>query len=270
MNQERPTGGSPPAPHGGPTPEPHADHIDPADPADPADLQLPMPEVTTALASVEELTAASHGIWLVLTRHTVHVLDLDLHIYERRPGPDGSRFPFDFTPVRYSHIERQPTRGSRMLVWFDDPDFADLREHYRYSSSIRAIVGWAGNTDAPTGEVGHGHRTIPFERAAEHADRVHRASRSSTGTTDERQRIGARGSWRVETVNSDYLIDLDAGTATRNPLEPGPLRGDGQPISLLEVICAEVGLPLILRLRHPRSAVETVRYGTAVLRIHPS
>ncbi|MHA3838269.1 hypothetical protein ACXR8F_21355 [Terrabacter sp. AAH1] len=227
------------------------------------------PGGTGELVSVDELTNESQGTWLVFTRHTTHCLDLDHHIYERRPGPDGSKFPFDFTPVRYSHIETHPQCGARMLVWFDDPTLPDFREHYRFSSPIRAIICWARNADPSASERVTSAWPASIARPVDDHDRIPSARRAQPDAHDGYPRIGATGSWRVATINSDYLIDLDAGTATRTPLQGSPLRGDGRPLSLLEVVRAEVGGPLILRVRHQGTAVETVRYGTTVLRIEP-
>ena len=99
------------------------------------------PAETCELPGVEELTPDGRGTWFVLSTHTTHVLDLDRHRYQRRPGPHGSRFPLDYTSVVYSAIEVYPKRGGHLLVWCDDPTAPDLWQHFRRSSTIRAILG---------------------------------------------------------------------------------------------------------------------------------
>jgi hypothetical protein len=86
------------------------------------------------------LDPASTGRWLVLSRGTVHVLDLGVGTYERRPGPTGQAFAYDNQPLPLTRIEVWPQVGGRMIVWFDDPDSSQALEHYRVCSRIRSIV----------------------------------------------------------------------------------------------------------------------------------
>jgi hypothetical protein len=86
------------------------------------------------------LETASTGRWLVFSRGTVHVLDLDAGTYERRPGPTSQTFAYDNQPLPLTRIEVWPEVGGRMIVWFDDPVHPPALEHYRVCSRIRSIT----------------------------------------------------------------------------------------------------------------------------------
>lgn len=89
---------------------------------------------------VDHLDPDSTGRWLIHTQGTTHVLDLDNHTYERRPGPTSQHFPHDHTPLALNRIGVWPQVGGRMLIWCDDPEIPDLIEHFRVTSPIRSIV----------------------------------------------------------------------------------------------------------------------------------
>lgn len=89
---------------------------------------------------VARLGPGSTGRWLVRSRGTVHVLDLDAGTYERRPGPTSQTFAYDNQPVPLTRIEIWPEVGGRMFVWFDDPGLPEALEHYRVCSRIRSIT----------------------------------------------------------------------------------------------------------------------------------
>ncbi len=98
-------------------------------------------------AVVSSLAPGTAGRWLVRSHNTTHMLDLDAHTYERRPGPASQRFLHDGVPVRLTRVEVWPTVGGRMLIWFDDPDTPDLLEHWRLCSTIRGIAADPGAGD---------------------------------------------------------------------------------------------------------------------------
>ena len=97
-------------------------------------------EAAAGPGTVLTLGPSDTGRWLIRSRgHTVHVLDLDQHTYERRPGPGSQSFKHDNTEVRLARIEIWPQLNRRMLIWFDDPN--DHRtEHYRMCSRISSIT----------------------------------------------------------------------------------------------------------------------------------
>jgi hypothetical protein len=101
--------------------------------------------------SVQRLDPGSRGRWLVHTRGSVHVLDLDAGTYQRRPGPASQRFAHDNTTLTLTHLDTWPEVGGRMLLWFDDPDHPDLLEHWRLTSTIRRITPAAPDEPAAPG-----------------------------------------------------------------------------------------------------------------------
>lgn len=96
-------------------------------------------EDSVAARTVTELTPESTGRWVLTSRGSRHLIDLDERTYERRPGPTSSTFPYDRTPLQLLRIEVWPKVGGRMLVWLHDPVHAHL-EHWRVSSTIRNIT----------------------------------------------------------------------------------------------------------------------------------
>jgi hypothetical protein len=104
----------------------------------------------TTNENVEILDPTATGRWLIHSRDSVHVLDLDAWTYERRPGATSQRFAHDNTVVALTRVEVWPRVGGRMLVWFDDPDAPDLLEHFRLCSRIRAICSESSNAERPS------------------------------------------------------------------------------------------------------------------------
>ena len=91
-------------------------------------------------AGVLELGPTDIGRWLIITRTSQHVLDLDARRYERRPGPGGRAMRLDHQPLALTRVQVWPRVGSQMLVWVDDPDVPDLVEHYRLCATIARIA----------------------------------------------------------------------------------------------------------------------------------
>lgn len=79
------------------------------------------------------------GRWLVRTRYTNHIWDLDAGMYTRVTGPESSLMDLDDTPVRFTKVALWPEVGGRSFVYFDDPVESWL-EHWRASSRIRSIT----------------------------------------------------------------------------------------------------------------------------------
>jgi hypothetical protein len=83
------------------------------------------------------------------------------------------------------------------------------------------------------------------------------------------QRVGTAGRWRVTTETSTYLLDLDAGLATRAPTTRAAggipaMRRDNEPVRLHSVALAEVGEPLVLVLDAGGNGALTLRRSTPV------
>jgi hypothetical protein len=88
---------------------------------------------------VGALTAAHRGQWLVSTRNTKHVFDLDASTYRRLPGSHSGAFPDDGRVMRLTRVDRWPAVGGTFFIWLDAPDAPDLIEYWRQSSSVRSI-----------------------------------------------------------------------------------------------------------------------------------
>lgn len=92
--------------------------------------------------NVDELTADMRGRWVVTTKGSKHIWDLDAMTYTRLPGPDSTAGSMlhDNIAHRITRVDRWPRVGSYSLVWFDDPDWPQAPfEHWRKSSTIRSI-----------------------------------------------------------------------------------------------------------------------------------
>ena len=102
--------------------------------------------------AVDSLGPQDRGRWLVTTRGSRHLWDLDAGTYQRIPGEGRSAFPHDSAVVRITHVERWPKVGSTSLVWFDDPERPWETEHWRQCSTIESIE------PAPDDETAQPHR----------------------------------------------------------------------------------------------------------------
>lgn len=90
--------------------------------------------------SVQELGPGSVGRWLVCSRGSEHVFDLDTGTYCRRPGVGHGRFRHDGHFVRLTRIERWPKVGEPFFIWVDDHEHPTAVEHWHQSSSITSIT----------------------------------------------------------------------------------------------------------------------------------
>ncbi|HYB39743.1 MAG TPA: hypothetical protein VEF72_31185 [Mycobacterium sp.] len=101
--------------------------------------------------TVDELRAEMGGRWLVRSRGSSHIWDLDQGTYERRPGAASLSGAFDYDGVPHSitRVEQWPKVGSKSLVWFDDPRRPLDVEQFRRSSTIVRIERYPTDPDTP-------------------------------------------------------------------------------------------------------------------------
>lgn len=90
--------------------------------------------------SVETLGPDSVGRWLVRSRGSAHIFDLDAGTYSRRPGAGHARFRHDGHVVRLTRVERWPTLGEPFFIWVDDHEHPAALEHWHQSSPILSIT----------------------------------------------------------------------------------------------------------------------------------
>jgi len=98
---------------------------------------------------VEELRGGMRGRWLVTTKRSRHVWDLDAGTYQRLPGESSQQFAHDGDAHRITRVEHWPALGTSSFVWFDDPGHPESIEQYRISSPIRSITRLAHDPPAP-------------------------------------------------------------------------------------------------------------------------
>lgn len=89
---------------------------------------------------VTELRPGMTGRWLVRTRNSQHIWDLDEMSYTRRPCATSSQMAYDGVPGLISRCTALAVRREReSFVWFDDL-LDPLLEQYRIRSSIASIT----------------------------------------------------------------------------------------------------------------------------------
>ncbi len=229
-----------------------------------------------ALYDADELTPESHGAWLIRTRRTTHIVDLDARVYLREPDPDGQAFPDDRTWLRLNRFERWPRVGSTFLCWVEPTPSAVL-EYWRQSSTIRAIMGTPSQAGPPDSgwPMLPDNVTPPVPGVADAASEP-RPPRTPGGPIVT---VGQRGLWHLTTMTADYVIDLDQRTITRTPAHQHPLPGDNKPLRFLALMQAHLGDPLVVILEpsnphlaggsNPISWEPFIRVSTPTLRIRP-
>lgn len=95
----------------------------------------------------------------------------------------------------------------------------------------------------------------------EHLDDVMRAAAAAEVRDD-----APAGVWVAVTESGTrYLLDLDAETVQRVPPPGGHLRGDGEPLRLVEWDEITVGLPMRVTVQHGRDEETTLRETTPVV-----
>ena len=98
------------------------------------------PEATSGEPEqVLSLGPLSTGRWIVET-NSQHLYDLDRGTYQRLPRPGRGSFAHDNAVVRLTRVERWPEIGKTSLIWFDDPERPQTREHWRQSTIINSIT----------------------------------------------------------------------------------------------------------------------------------
>lgn len=92
--------------------------------------------------TADALDDTMSGVWVVETRGSSHIWDLDNMTYTRRPGASSGSggMLFDGNAMPITRVQAWPRVGESFFVWFDDPDDPDLLEHYRISSTVRRIL----------------------------------------------------------------------------------------------------------------------------------
>lgn len=78
--------------------------------------------------AVDHLAPGTTGRWLVHSRTSTHLLDLDDRLYTRIPGDDAMPLPYDLEPIALLRITPWPRVGGQMLVWADADDAGLLEQ----------------------------------------------------------------------------------------------------------------------------------------------
>lgn len=79
------------------------------------------------------------GKYLIKTRNSQHIWDLDNMLYCRMPGGDSNKFSYDNDFVKLTYIFRWPKVGDYSHILYDDLDNPDTLEQWRMSSIIKSI-----------------------------------------------------------------------------------------------------------------------------------
>ena len=102
---------------------------------------------------VEALHSGLGGCWLVSTRTSRHVWNLDHMTYQRLPGPDGQKFVADGMVLPITHVGFYPAVGRSSLIFYDDPE-GERRERWRVSATVVSITRLeAEDADQPDPDV---------------------------------------------------------------------------------------------------------------------
>lgn len=92
--------------------------------------------------TLDKLDAAVSGVWLVISKGSQHMWNLDAMTDTRVPGAArlSGTFALDGRPIPIARVERWPRVGATSLFFFDDPTETARYEHYRQSSRIKSIT----------------------------------------------------------------------------------------------------------------------------------
>ena len=106
----------------------------------PATQALSHESLSANSESVDELGPENTGRWLVRSRGSEHIFDLDAGTYIRHPGAGHGQFRNDGHAVRLTRVERWPKIGEPFFIWVDDHEHPAVLEHWHQSSSIISIT----------------------------------------------------------------------------------------------------------------------------------
>ena len=129
-----------------PTPAPRRRAMTDDEPRTARDTGSRSGDASGAADTVTELTPESTGRWVLTSRGSHHLIDLDQRTYERRPGPDSQDFPYDRMPMELLRIDAWPKVGERMLIWLQDPTrcrpraLADLLNHQKHHQARGPVM----------------------------------------------------------------------------------------------------------------------------------
>ncbi|TQL60076.1 hypothetical protein FB474_1453 [Oryzihumus leptocrescens] len=88
---------------------------------------------------MDELGPGMSGRWVVHTRGSTHVWDMDARTYARHPRTPAAAMPHDGVDHPIRSVGAWPRVGAHSYVVFDDPQHSAL-EHWRQSGTILSIV----------------------------------------------------------------------------------------------------------------------------------
>ena len=89
--------------------------------------------------TITELTTTSTGRWLVTTRGSRHIWDMDAGTYTRMPGKGRSSFTGDGAVLTIYAVRIYPKVGASFYVELDDPNDPYGTVQWRLSSTVVSI-----------------------------------------------------------------------------------------------------------------------------------
>lgn len=98
-------------------------------------------DAPTTPQAVDALAPGMTGRWLVTTQGSTHIWDLDAGTYTRLPGEHSvaGAFDYDGKAMVITRVNIWPSVGGYSHLFYDDPDFPELLEWFRISSTIKSI-----------------------------------------------------------------------------------------------------------------------------------
>lgn len=108
--------------------------------------------------SIKKLEPDMTGSYLVTTKSSQHIWNLDTMEYTRLPGEYSPSFDYDGNTVKLSYVEVWPEVGGRSSIIYDDLEYPNALEQWRISSTIASIEKIDENTTIGyTKRVNDGH-----------------------------------------------------------------------------------------------------------------
>lgn len=116
-------------------PDPAPDAANGLDPATPTACQADAHESPSAMP------ADATGHWVIRTRNTTQLIDLDETRYMRVPGQGRKAMEYDREWLQILRFGRLPVLGEQMLIYVDPPDplRAMVEELWRVSATILSL-----------------------------------------------------------------------------------------------------------------------------------